>query len=337
MDFKKYIKKIVLKGYKSIKEINIDLEPINIIIGPNGAGKSNFISIFSMLRAMSQGKFQNYITENGGANTFLHFGLKKTSKMSVQVDIANNNYCAEFGYDSFDSFFFEKETLQDKAVKGAKKESGLKGTDNVTTYLSKCWVYHFHDTSKTAGLKQSSRVDSSDFLYSDAKNIASFLYRLKNDHKDDYWQIVRAVRAVAPFFHDFYLEPRGDIGDQSILLKWTHEKSDEPCSAQQLSDGTARFICLVTLFLQPKYLRPPVFVLDEPELGLHPLALEVLADVIKSVARHNQIICATQSVAFANQFSPNDLIVVDQHNGASTFSRSCRTGVNSSSLNTCPN
>ena len=193
------------------------------------------------------------------------------------------------------------------------------------SFLEECRVYHFHDTSPTAGFKQASDIEATDYLYHNASNLSAFLYMLKTSNFEDfnnsYKDIVDAIKTVSPYFHDFYLEPRGEEGNKRILLKWLHRDIDEPFSANQLSDGTARFICMATLFLQPEMLRPKAIILDEPELGLHPAALEVLADIIKSVSKKNQIICSTQSVTFANQFNAEDFIVVDQDCGASTFKR----------------
>ncbi|MCE3230523.1 MAG: hypothetical protein K0R76_1388 [Alphaproteobacteria bacterium] len=329
-----HLSKIKLAGYKSIKELDLKMRPINILIGANGAGKSNFISIFSLLRALSQGRFQNYIKENGGANSLVHFGAKNTSEIMVDIDVSANGYRVELKHDVFqDTLIFGEEFCKfnggNYLIEGKNRESGLfEGTassipvkEYTRIYLNKCQVYHFHDTGRTAGFKQSSSIDDTDYLYNDAKNIAAFLYNLKKNYTESYTNIVGAVRTVAPFFHDFYLEPRGEDDKQSILLKWTHRKSEEPFSAQQLSDGTARFICMATLFLQPSKIMPKTIILDEPELGLHPFALEVLADTIKSVSQRNQVICSTQSTAFANHFEPEDFIVVDQAAGVSSFSR----------------
>lgn len=105
------------------------------------------------------------------------------------------------------------------------------------------------------------------------------------------------------------------------MLKWIHKEHDTPFSANQLSDGTARFLCMATLFLQPESLRPKSIVLDEPELGLHPAALTELAEIVRLTSRTNQVICSTQSVTFANQFKADDFIVVDQNKGVSNFRR----------------
>ncbi|MFT5260632.1 MAG: putative ATPase [Gammaproteobacteria bacterium] len=336
-----HLEHVKIKGFKSIKSLDLVMKPINILIGANGSGKSNFISLFTFLRSLSEGRLQNYVEKNGFANTFFHFGAKTTPKIELDIDVGHNGYHVEFehGVDD-DRFVFNKEYCKVRSssspwhIKGTKGESGLlprseADSDYVRKYtrdfMGECRVYHFHDTSHTAGFKQASDLSASDFLYSNATNLAAFLYRLKNakakSYTKSYLDIVEAVKTVAPYFHGFYLEPRGAESEEKVLLKWIHRDHEEPFSANQLSDGTARFICMATLFLQPLSLRPKSIVLDEPELGLHPAALEVLAELVKSASKENQVICSTQSVTFANQFEANDFIVVDQEKGASTFKR----------------
>ena len=336
-----HLKSIAIKGFKSIKSLDLTMGGINILIGANGSGKTNFISLFSFLRNLSQGKLQNYVERHGFANSFFHFGSKKTPLISIDIKVGANGYHVDFEHGvNDDSLVFKEEycTYEESQktfpVKGRLGESGLlpygeaksKYVRNYTRdYLRGCRVYHFHDTGSTAGFKQAVDIEASDYLYDDASNLAAFLYHLKNSDEEcynkSYNDIVAAIKTVAPFFHDFFLEPRGAEGSEKVLLKWSHRDHDTPFSANQLSDGTARFICMATLFLQPADLRPDTIILDEPELGLHPAALEVLAELVKSVAKSGQIICSTQSVTFANQFGADDFIVVDQHRGRSDFRR----------------
>ena len=188
-------------------------------------------------------------------------------------------------------------------------------------HLQRFRVYHFHDTSDQAKFKKKSSLTDYHYLEKNAANIAPFLYHLKMNHGRDYQQIVSAIQSVAPFFHDFYLEPSGREGDESILLRWIHTKHENPFSANILSDGTARFICLAVLFLQPAKYRPDIIILDEPELGLHPAALNILADIIRVTSKETQVICSTQSVTFSNSFAPEDFIIVEAKDGVSTFER----------------
>jgi predicted ATPase len=85
------------------------------------------------------------------------------------------------------------------------------------------------------------------------------------------------------------------------------------------SDGTIRFICLTTALLQPNL--PSTVIIDEPELGLHPYAIEILAELINAASQKTQVIISTQSPALVDYFEPEDIIVVNRENGASTFRR----------------
>ena len=105
--------------------------------------------------------------------------------------------------------------------------------------------------------------------------------------------------------------------DELIALEWTQYGSDYPFRASQLSDSTLRFVCLATALLQPG--GPVTILVDEPELGLHPYALTVLAGLLQSTKK--QVIVSTQSALLLNEFAPEDIIVVDRQNGESTFNR----------------
>jgi len=121
-----------------------------------------------------------------------------------------------------------------------------------------------------------------------------------------------------PFFGDFILEPT--LEDSSaILLKWREKGGDFPFTAHHLSDGTLRLICLATVLLQPQ--PPTSIIIDEPELGLHPFAINILGSFIRSFSKSNQIILATQSVNLLDQFQPEDVIVTQRRNEATLFNR----------------
>ena len=336
----KNLKHLKIEGFKSIAKLDLPMENINILIGANGSGKTNLISAFTFLSHLSQLKLRSYVEREGGAERFFHFGSKHTSHMMLDLEVGVRGYHVEFSPNlDDDSLVFDTEycryigssrpwnLLPRNGESGFLSEKTASGNLEryAKEYLESCRVYHFHDTSSQARFKKTSKLVNDYYLERDAANIAPFLYHLKNSrteaYRQSYQQIVSSIQAVAPFFHDFYLEPTGEDGDQSILLRWQHTKHDSPFSANLLSDGSARFICLATLFLQPQSCRPDTIILDEPELGLHPAALIVLADIIRATAKETQVICSTQSVAFANLFDPEDFIVTDEEHGVSQFRR----------------
>jgi len=261
------LKNIKINGFKSIDKLDLPMENINILIGANGSGKTNLISLFTFLSHLSQGKLKNYVATEGGAECFFHFGTKHTSEIMLELSVGNNCYHVEFSPNlSDDSLVFNKEycmfDLSHKqfSLYPIKGESGFVSDTQADSecvkkytreYLEKCRVYHFHDTSNQARFKKTNKLINYHYLEKDAANIAPFLYVLKTNNWSDshqsYQQIVSTIQSVAPFFHDFYLEPSGKTGDQSIILRWMHKKHEAPFSVNVLSDGTARFICLATL------------------------------------------------------------------------------------------
>lgn len=157
-------------------------------------------------------------------------------------------------------------------------------------------------------------------LRQDGSNLAAFLLKLKSRHSDEYEQIRKAIQLVIPFFDDFHLQPRAlTSGEQQVNLIWKQRDSDYPFWPSQLSDGSIWFICLATALLQPD--SPSTIIIDEPELGLHPYAITLLGSLLKSASKRMQVIVSTQSVPLVNQFSIDDLIIVEREEGASVFKR----------------
>ena len=327
------LNKIIIKGFKSIRELELELRPLNVLIGPNGVGKSNFISIFRLLNEMVEGNFQNTIARGGGAGTFLHFGKKITERIEVELRFGKNGYYCVWAPAADDSLFFENEKglFWGKAVSRypnplgtGHKESNLSlNNSDINQYVFpalQSWkVYHFHDTSDTAKVKSIGDINDTSYLRSDASNLAAFLYSLKYGLFISYYEAIRdQVRQVAPFFDDFILRP-DPVNKHKIRLEWSEKGSDYPFMAYHLSDGTLRFMCLATLLLQPN--PPSTILIDEPELGLHPYAITVLASLFRSITTTDstQLIVSTQSVPLINQLHLEDILVVDRSDGQSTF------------------
>lgn len=185
--------------------------------------------------------------------------------------------------------------------------------------LIKDWrVYHFHDTSANSAVKKNGAINDNLFLREDASNLAAFLYRMRAEYPKHYERIVRTIQMVVPMFRDFLLRP-DPFNPEVIRLEWLDRESDYIFSASELSDGSLRFICLATVLLQPG--RPSLMLLDEPELGLHPAAIEILAGLLKKASSLAQIVVSTQSTALVSAFEPEDVLVAEHLNKRSVFHR----------------
>jgi predicted ATPase len=179
-------------------------------------------------------------------------------------------------------------------------------------------VFHFHDSGFNAQIKQPCATNDYSSLQSDGGNIAAFLYRLQESSPQYFQMIESVIRSVAPFFNKFLLIP-DEINPGQIFLRWFEIGSEKVFSAHNFSDGTLRFICLCALLLQPN--PPETIIIDEPELGLHPFAINKLTALIKSVSVRSQIIISTQSVNFVSDFEPEDILVVERENNQTVFHR----------------
>lgn len=327
------IRTLSIQGYKSIRNLDkFYLGPLNVLIGANGAGKSNFIGFFRLLARLMAGELNYFVAKSGGPDAMLHYGRKQTPQLSSEILFGNNGYTMVLEPTISNSFIFAKEEFywdyngykfplgSGHAETASQGGRHAKVASYVVPSLRSWIVYHFHDTGETAPMKQQCALNDNERLRPDGANIAAYLYLLRERFPEHYRRIVDTVRLVAPFFADFNLRPN-PLDPNSIQLEWLEKGSDFPFLGYHLSDGSLRFICLTTVLLQPDELMPATILIDEPELGLHPYAIELLAALMHQASEKHQLIVSTQSVELLNQFEANDVVVVDRVGGQSDFQR----------------
>ena len=335
------LEEISIEGFKSIKELKkFKLSSLNVLVGANGAGKSNFVDFFRLLRAMADEGLRDFVSSTyGSADSYLFGGPKVSGEIAAHLIFGANEYKFSLKANPAGELVVARESVLWTGAGGwdlrtvSQPESGLKKWKDVkskwgshhgpahyvTASVSSWVVYHFHDTSITAPARRVQPLRDFRELRPDAGNIAAFLFKLKTDDSNCYEQIRYAIQLIAPYFDDFILEPDGPESAQTIRLEWRQKGSSFPMQPYQFSDGTLRFICLAAALLQP--LPPATIVIDEPELGLHPFALNVIASLIGQVSASHQIIVSTQSASLLDNFDPADVVIVDRVDGASRFQR----------------
>ncbi len=328
--------RIRIKNFKSIKDLDFELKSLNILIGENGAGKSNFIDALDFLKNIINRNLQNYTAAHGGADNILYYGKKFSKEIEIELffNKQENGYRIKLEPTVEDNFYFKHESTWYYHKKFNEPSIGDLGSGHIESDLPKInfepiadyilkelkniKAYHFHDTSDAAKVKQTGDIHDNHELHSDAGNLAAFLYMLRSKHYDHFSNIETTIRMIAPFFDTFYLEPL-ELNKQNILLRWKEKGSEKIFHVASLSDGTLRFICLSTLLLQPDL--PSLIILDEPELGLHPTAIMILASLLTEASHRTQVLVATQSVTLVNQFAPKDIIVIERDQEQSSFKR----------------
>lgn len=343
------LKRIFLNGFKSFRYVGRDLDEtrqiesgnsiefgdVTVLLGANGAGKSNVVSFFRMLNFMTTGALQDFVVKAGGASSLMHCGPKITPKMGAVVEFESDQRKSRYEVTFTDAppnvlmindekVFFHDPAYrkpQDVIVKIGQLESALRERAEkdatcrvIYSMLSRCRTYQFHDTSAAANARKPVYIEEARHLMSDAGNLAAYLYAMRQNKEEKryYDRIVGAIQQVYPQFKDFDIEP-SPIDQKNVLLNWREKGSSEYLfGPHQLSDGTLRFMALATLFLQPPNRLPSAIVIDEPELGLHPHAITVLAGLIHGVADKCQVVLSTQSTRLVDEFDVGQIVIVER-------------------------
>jgi predicted ATPase len=354
-DMDKRLNSISIKGYRSLRDVAVALSPINVLIGPNGAGKSNFLAFLRMLSLLRTRSLRTYVATAGGAAAMLHYGPKVTPVMEFRLEFLQgkheNAYHARLGFAANDSFVFLDESADvlephgwrehslgaghtESLIEEAARDPSKLVSRDLNWWLGRINFFHFHDTSINSALRTNASTARYQYLHSDGSNLAAYLLWLSQAGDRDAavaWKRINLlVGEVAPFIKQLKPTPVSVLDPEafdittaeptSVRLDWVDQR-DVIFGPHQLSDGTLRAIALVTALAQPSATLPAVISIDEPELGLHPAALGVLAGLVRSASTRSQIILATQSPTLLDHFDPEEVLVTENIGGETQIRR----------------
>jgi predicted ATPase len=340
-----WLEKLHVKGFKTFADAAVDLKSCNILIGGNGAGKSSFLSLLRMLRALARGEFELFVEKAGRANDVLRRAIPSTARLEIGVHFAGptgkGRYHLSADRTEDDRLLMRSEEIEpfDQAggsftggiYKNPVRESvfSLPAQDQVPKELvffslmqplSGLRAFHFVETAVMAPASFEGDFGDNRELRQDGANLAAYLFYLQNYQNKTYRLIVETIRLALAGFGDFVLQP-SKHSPPTIRLRWRMKGMEGDFGAHQFSDGTLRFVLLATLLSQPPDHLPSIIAIDEPKLGLHPAALNLVVSLIRVASHHSQIFVATQSAALVDCFEPEDVIVVHRRDGASTLER----------------
>ena len=339
------IEQVRIKGFRSLADIKIaELPDVTVMIGANGSGKSNFIRFFEMLSWMLRSQqLGEFVGRYGGADDQLFGGNKQTPRMEATVGLTTeagqNEYRFALAHAHPDRFIFTEEACrfssndrptqagwqyikgsgytEAKIVEAAQSEVDLGVNSDTALHIVKllrnCTTYQFHDTSDESNFKKRWDAEDNNSLRSHGGNLAAVLHRLEQEDLRRFKLICHYVGRILPVFDRFAIEE--SYG--KVSLRWKAKWTDKTFGAHLTSDGSLRFFALVTLLNLPPEMLPDVILLDEPELGLHPTAIELVAHMVKALAQEKQVIVATQSPSLVDVFGLDEIIVLDLKDGKS--------------------
>ena len=305
-----------------------------------------------MLRSHSLGMF---ISKNGGADDQLFGGASQTSEISSTIAIrtdrgrheykftleCSDRYQLNFTEEAFR--FIDKSRLTSPSwtwLGSGHRESRLveiaqsihdhtaaqhfpPDVINLTTarvimhLLKGSAVYQFHNTSDMSNLKKSWDVSDNVLLRTDGGNLAAILYRLEHEDFARYKTICNYITEVLPIFDQFHIDESFD----RVYLRWRAKGTDKTIGANLTSDGSLRFFALITLLNLPSEMLPTTILLDEPELGLHPSAINLVGSIIDSLSEKRQMIIATQSPLLVDCFRLEKLVILEMKKHQTEFRR----------------
>ena len=340
-----WLEKLQVRGFKTFANAAVNLKSCNVLVGGNGAGKSNLLSLLRLLRALARGELQLFVEKAGRANDVLRRAIPPTRILEVALDLhtttGKNSYRLSAERTEDDRLLIRSEEIEPFDVNG--QSLGAQGHNNPVReslfslaapahlpgervlfppmqLLTELRVFHFAETAVTAPAAYECDLGDNRGLREDGGNLAAYLFYLQNYQQTAYRRIVGTIRQVLADFGEFVLQPTAQ-NPPRIRLRWRMKGTEGDFGAHLLSDGTLRFILLTTLLSQPPDHLPKIIAIDEPELGLHPAALNLVVSLLRVASRHCQVIVATQSAALVDYFEPDEVVVVHRHDGASTVER----------------
>ncbi len=342
------LESVRIRGFRSLADVELsNLGAASVLIGSNGSGKSNFMRFFEllswMLRSRALGEF---VQRHGGADDQLFGGNGVTPRMEAEValrtEAGRNDYRFTLTHAHPDRFIFTEEAFrfsQQSRAREARwqhlgsghREAGIVDAAHASSspdidpttarvivhLLRNCAVYQFHDTSDKSSFKKRWEVEDNDRLRTHGGNLAAVLHRLEEEDVRRFELVCRHIARVLPVFDRFQI----DESYGRVMLRWKAKGREKTFGAHLTSDGSLRFFALVTLLNLPREMLPNVLFLDEPELGLHPVAIALIGNMIKALAREVQIIVATQSPLLVDVFDLDEIVVLDLQDGRTTFRR----------------
>lgn len=324
-----YITSLFIHGFRNLADVwNLTLKPLNILVGDNGTGKSTLLQFFEMLSTVSrQDTLNRYVIYHGGGNDQCFMGGQATPMITASVVVATEagdcEYSLKRRYDPDDDRLVTDEAVwrvlpTQNPVDTALAEKILQRLNGCYGgFWADCFVFHFCSSAAEANTNKRWDIGDSARLRPDGGNLAPVLLTTRQNDLRRYHYIVRQIQRVVPDFGDFVL--KDEYG--KVLLRWKHRCSDQEIGPYLTADGMLRLFFLITLLNLPEDRWPTLLMIDEPETGLHPHAVELIAAMIRRVSHERQVLVATQSPILVDAVGSEDVIIASASRGAAQFER----------------
>jgi predicted ATPase len=338
---------IRIAGFRRLRNVDIDMRPLCVLIGANGVGKTSFLDVMALLAASAEGKLNAFVTEMGGLSTMITYDYAQSLDISISMQAEEfKPLVYDFSITPTRlAYTFKREILTQRQnarvndqfnhidstngdIKyyelGTKKlvrpnwehnplESSLsqvpkmfKDPELFRRALSSSIYYHILDVAPRSPVRLPQTMRPAGLPGQDGEDLVTCLYYLRETERDRFDAVEDTLKAAFPAFERLDFPP---VAAGTITMAWKDRHFSRPMYAHQLSEGTLRFLWLVTLLQSPQL--PAVTMIDEPEVSLHPDMLRMLAGLLREASDRTQLIVATHSDRFVRFLQPSELIAMD--------------------------
>jgi len=345
------LENISIKGFRRLEHTELEMRDLIVMIGANGSGKTSFLDVLSILAASARGNLHDTLQIKGGLNEILTRGKARELeiKISMKVPEAQSLKYSLMLSPKGLSYEIKDETLTQQRnpnlpepfkyieshgldIKYTQEGSGLlrpnwdhnpletslsqvpkmyQEPENLRKSLASCTYYGSLDVSEKSPIRLPQAMRPAKLPGATGEDLVSCLYYLRETNRDRFELVENTISAAFPDFERLNFPP---VAAGTISMTWTDKNFSEDIYIHELSEGTLRFLWLITL-LQSQSLTT-ITLLDEPEVSLHPDLLRHLVYFMREASKHTQIIVATHSDRLIGFLDPREILICDIEEGS---------------------
>lgn len=340
------IKRVQIKGFRRLYDIDLEMRPLMVMIGANGVGKTSVLDAFSLLSASAAGNLNAKLNSMGGVADILTIDRGREVSLSIDKEVPGHDplkydvhlapkgasyavssetltqtkkgYTEPFlhihsHYDDIRYYEIDEEKLVRPNWDHNPLETSLsqvpkmfRQPEELRRILSSATQYHVLDVRERAPVKLPQQMKPAELPGEDGQDLVPFLYYLRENDSERYETIVDTLKSAFPGFESLKFPP---VAAGMLTMTWKDKEFKKPMYMHQLSEGTLRFLWLAALLQSPGL--STITMIDEPEVSLHPELLSILADLMREASQRTQLIVATHSDRLVRFLKPEEVVVMD--------------------------
>lgn len=355
------VQSIEISGYRPFSDFTASPGELTVIIGANASGKSSLFDLLRFVCFAASNPLPPEIDPRSAGRALFHVGGPERIALTLVIDFLQRKplrYEVEIlgpigtpkvirerlatteplSADEREPFVFldfkaGKGVVRDQVERRLKRpewtvqanELALRRALDPTlvtlsrfqAFVSSWRFYSGFDVSSSASVRRPVPTEPNPTLAEDGSNLSAVLFSLMTEHGAEWQELETHLSSAIPGFDSMSVKARGGPG--TVIAFWREQGMKDELTLADLSDGTLRLLYWATLCLAPSI--PPLICIDEPELGLHPRVLPILAGLLRLAAARSQVLVATHSPYLLSQFTLDEIAVMRKEDGRAVFVR----------------